>query len=273
MTMDKAFNPHSVEPLWRQRWQELGVGIAQPDSEKPAFVIALPPPNITGRLHLGHACGSSIQDALSRYHRMNGYEVEWCPGTDHAAIATNAVIERQLAAEGTSKEELGREKFHERVDAWYAEYGGAILGQMRNLGFTCDWSRTRFTLDEPYVRAIRTVFKALYEEGLIYRGPRIVNWCPNCRSAISDEEIDWQEHTDTLTHLRYPIEGDGSIVVATVRQDGRPAAHGPGHPHHRGRGGAARVRRRRAQGHPGARSDRLRHRPAPRAAHGERHRT
>jgi valyl-tRNA synthetase len=217
--VDKTFRPQSVEPKWRQRWEELGIGRADPDSPRRKFVIALPPPNITGALHMGHACGFSIQDALSRYHRMLGDEVEWCPGTDHAAIATQNVIERQLATEGTTKEQLGREQFQARVDAWYQEYGGRIYEQMRRLGFTCDWSRSRFTLDPEYVRSIRTVFKGLYDEGLIYRGPRIVNWCPHDRSAISDEEIDWQEHHDTLYYLRYPVEGGDYIVVATVRPE------------------------------------------------------
>lgn len=217
--MEKAFDPRAVEPVWRARWEELGIGIADVTSDRPAYSIALPPPNITGVLHLGHACGFSIQDTLSRHRRMLGFEVEWCPGTDHAAIATQNVIERELAAEGTTKEELGRERFQERVDAWYREYGGRIFEQMRRLGFTCDWSRTRFTLDEAYVRAIRTVFKELFDAGLIYRGPRIVNWCPRCMSAISDEEIDWQEHGDTLVHLRYRVEGGGDIVVATVRPE------------------------------------------------------
>jgi valyl-tRNA synthetase len=217
--MEKAFDPRTVEPGWRSRWEELGIGIADPASTRPSFTIALPPPNITGVLHLGHACGFSIQDTLSRHHRMRGFEVEWCPGTDHAAIATQNVIERQLAAEGTTKEEIGREVFQARVDAWYEEYGGRIFEQMRRLGFTCDWTRARFTLDSEYVRAIRTVFKDLFDAGLIYRGPRIVNWCPSDLSAISDEEIDWQEHTDTLVHIRYPIEGGGDIVVATVRPE------------------------------------------------------
>ena len=150
---------------------------------------------------------------------MLGCEVEWCPGTDHAAIATQNVIERQLAAEGTTKEELGRERFQARVGAWYEEYGGRIFEQMRRLGFSCDWSRARFTLDPAYVRAIRVVFKELYDSGLIYRGPRIVNWCPRCGSAISDEEVEWQEHTDCLISIRYPIEGGGEIVIATVRPE------------------------------------------------------
>jgi valyl-tRNA synthetase len=235
--MEKAYDPRTVEPDWRARWEELGIGIADRNSDRPSFTIALPPPNITGVLHLGHACGFSIQDTLSRHHRMRGFEVEWCPGTDHAAIATQNVIERQLAAEGTTKEDLGRERFQLRVDAWYEEYGGRIYEQMRRLGFTCDWSRARFTLDAAYVRAIRTVFKDLFDSGLIYRGPRIVNWCPSDLSAISDEEIDWQEHTDTLVHLRYPIEGGGDIVVATVRPEtmlgDTAVAVAPGDPRYR----------------------------------------
>jgi len=217
--MDKSFDPHAVEPRWMRRWEELKLGVADVHSPKPTFSIALPPPNITGVLHMGHAVMGSVQDILCRHHRMKGYEVEWCPGTDHAAIATQNVIERQLAAEGTSKEQLGRAAFQQRVDAWYADYGGRILQQMRALGFSLDWSRTRFTLDASYVRAIRTAFKALYDDGLIYRGPRIVNWCPRDRSAISDEEIDWQEHTDSMVQLRYPVEGGGDIVIATVRPE------------------------------------------------------
>jgi valyl-tRNA synthetase len=217
--MDKSFSPSDVEPRWRARWEELGVGIADAATDRPSFSIALPPPNITGALHMGHALQQSVQDILARHHRMRGYEVEWCPGTDHAAIATQNVIERQLAAEGLTKEELGREAFRARVDAWYEEYGGRIFEQMRRLGFSCDWSRARFTLDPAYVRAIRVVFKELYDEGLIYRGPRIVNWCPRCRSAISDEEVEWQEHTDSLVHIRYPVEGGGDITIATVRPE------------------------------------------------------
>jgi valyl-tRNA synthetase len=217
--MEPKFDPTAVEPRWRDRWAELAVGEARPDTGRPSFSIALPPPNITGVLHLGHAAGFSVQDTLVRHRRMVGDEVEWTPGTDHAAIATNAVIERQLAAEGTTKEHLGKPAFLQRVDAWYEEYGGRIYEQMRRLGFTCDWTRSRFTLDDAYVRAIRVVFKQLFEDGLIYRGPRIVNWCPHDRSAISDEEIEWVERQDTLTHLRYPVEGGEHITVATVRPE------------------------------------------------------
>jgi valyl-tRNA synthetase len=217
--MEKHFDWTSVEPKWRERWQELEVGHADVTSTRPAFVIALPPPNITGALHMGHASTFSIQDTVVRQRRMRGFEVEWCPGTDHAAIATQNVIERQLADEGTTKEALGREAFQARVDAWYEEYGGRIYEQMRRMGYTCDWSRSRFTLDDQYVRAIRLVFKTLFDEGLVYRGPRIVNWCPRCRSAISDEEVDWQEHTDPLYYLKYPVDGGLDITVATVRPE------------------------------------------------------
>lgn len=217
--METTFDPTSVELRWRQRWEELGIGHAGVSSTRPTYVIALPPPNITGALHMGHACGFSIQDTLARQKRMAGFEVEWCPGTDHAAIATQNVIERQLADEGTSKEALGRAGFQARVDAWYEEYGGRIYEQMRRLGYTCDWPRSRFTLDPEYVRAIRVAFKALFDAGLIYRGPRIVNWCPRDRSALSDEEIEWREHRDTLYYLRYPVDGGGDIVVATVRPE------------------------------------------------------
>ena len=217
--MEPKFSSAEAESRWRRRWEELGVGRADVASRRPGFTIALPPPNITAPLHMGHAMGGSVQDILARHRRMLGAEVEWCPGTDHAAIATNAVIERQLLAEGTSRETIGRAAFQARVDAWYEECGGRIYEQMRRLGFTCDWPRSRFTLDDAYVRAIRTVFKALFDEGLIYRGPRIVNWCPHDRSAISDEEIDWVEHHDTLTRLRYPVEGGGEVVVATVRPE------------------------------------------------------
>lgn len=217
--MEKTFEPKSVEPRWRDRWDELKIGHADASSSKPHFSISLPPPNITGALHCGHAVSFSVQDTLCRYRRMLGDEVEWTPGTDHAAIATNAVIERQLASEGTSKEELGKEKFLERVDQWYEKTGGRIYEQMRQMAFTCDWDRARFTLDKEYVRAIRVVFKQLFEEGLIYRGPRIVNWCPFDRSAISDEEVEWVERTDKLTHLRYPVETGDFIVVATVRPE------------------------------------------------------
>ncbi len=217
--MQKAFAPAEVEPRWRARWEELKVGVADPESPREPFTIALPPPNVTAELHLGHAAGFSVQDALCRFMRMSGREVEWAPGTDHAAIATNAVMERRLALEGRTREQVGRAAFDVMVQDWYRSTGARILEQMRLLGFTLDWTRTRFTMDEAYERSIRTAFVALFEQGLIYRGPRIVNWCPHDRSAISDEEVNWEEHTDRLVRLRYPVEGGGEVVVATVRPE------------------------------------------------------
>jgi valyl-tRNA synthetase len=215
-----VYEPHQNESRWRQRWEEIELGRADPASSKPAFSIALPPPNITGSLHMGHALNAVVQDSLCRYHRMRGFEVCWVPGTDHAAIATQNVIERQLADEGTSKEEIGREAFDARVADWYRTYQGRIVEQLRRMGASCDWSRERFTLDEPYVRVIRTVFKSLYEDGLIYRGPRIVNWCPRCASAISDEEVEYQEHHDTFYYVRYlRADGAGEIVIGTTRPE------------------------------------------------------
>ncbi|MFZ0217564.1 MAG: valine--tRNA ligase, partial [Candidatus Dormiibacterota bacterium] len=218
--MPTAYDPRVVEPVWSDRWEKAALFRADASSERPPFSIALPPPNITGDLHLGHAVNAALQDAWARYRRMTGYEVLWQPGTDHAAIATQNVIEKQLAGEGTTKEELGRAAFEERVAEWYDEVGHRIIGQLQELGASIDRSRLRFTLDEQYVRAVRTAFVHYYDRGLIYRGPRIVNWCPRCQSAISDLEVQWREHTDTLYSIRYPIEGSGeTITIATVRPE------------------------------------------------------
>ncbi|MHB1575052.1 MAG: valine--tRNA ligase [Candidatus Dormibacteria bacterium] len=218
--MKAAFDPAATEAHWRRRWEELHLGEADVESSRPSFSIALPPPNITGALHMGHALNAVIQDSLSRFHRMRGYEVCWVPGTDHAAIATQNVIERQLAQEGTSKEELGREAFNHRVEAWYSTYQGRIVEQLRRMGASCDWTRERFTLDDAYVRVIRTAFKELFDQGLIYRGPRIVNWCPRCHSAISDEEVEYREHHDTFYFVRYrEADGGSGLVIATTRPE------------------------------------------------------
>lgn len=218
--MKAVYEPEASERRWRQRWEELQLGRADPASGKPAFSIALPPPNITGSLHLGHALNAVVQDSLCRFHRMRGFEVCWIPGTDHAAIATQNVIERQLAAEGSSKEEIGRRAFDLRVEEWYRTYQGRIVEQLQRMGASCDWSRERFTLDPAYVRVIRTVFKTLYEQGLIYRGPRIVNWCPRCHSAISDEEVQYEEQVDEFYYVRYRrADGGGEVVVATTRPE------------------------------------------------------
>jgi valyl-tRNA synthetase len=219
--MPKSYDPQAVEASWFARWEEAGLFRADARSTKPKFSMALPPPNVTGELHTGHALQSALYDMWARYRRMTGFEVLWLPGTDHAAISTQNVIERQLAEEGTTKEELGRERFNERVEAWYGSVGATIIDQFKELGASLDYSRLRFTMDPAYVRAVRTAFVRFWEKGWLYRGPRIVNWCPRCLSAISDLEVDWQEHQDTLYFIRYPIEDEPgeSVTIATVRPE------------------------------------------------------
>ena len=218
--MAAAYDPVAIERAWYARWEEAGLFRADPRSPKPKYSIALPPPNVTGELHMGHATNQSLQDAWARYRRMTGHEVLWLPGTDHAAIATQNVIEKQLAAQGRAKEDIGRAAFEELVDEWYRSVGATILEQSRLLGSSLDFSRSRFTMDPAYVHAVRTAFVRYYERGWMYRGPRIVNWCPRCLSAISDLEIDWQTHHDTLYSIAYPVEGSGArITIATVRPE------------------------------------------------------
>src|ERR1700694_4815029 len=229
--MEKAWKPQEVEREFYRSWEEAGLFVADSRSPRPHFSMVLPPPNITGEPHLGHPTNPSLQDVYCRYKRMRGFEVLWLPGTDHAAIATQNVIEKQLAAEGTSKEELGRAAFEKRVAAWYASVGQTILEQERRLGLSLDWSRLRFTLDEAYVRAIREAFARLYRDGLLYGGPRIVNWCPHDKSSISDLEVEWREQEDQLFYVRYDmVDGSGHLVVATARPetmlaDGALAVH------------------------------------------------
>jgi valyl-tRNA synthetase len=217
--MPKSYDHEATEAGWYARWEKAGLFTADAKSPKPKYTICLPPPNITGELHMGHALNHSLQDFCSRYRRMTGYEVLFLPGMDHAAIATQNVIEKQLAAEGMTKEQLGREAFESRVNEWYVEVGDTIVRQDRILGASLDWTRLRFTMDERYVRSVMTAFVAFYERGWIYRAPRIVNWCPHDQSAISDLEVKWEEHHDTLYYIRYPIEGDGEVVIATVRPE------------------------------------------------------
>jgi valyl-tRNA synthetase len=223
--MPTAFDPQAVEAGWYARWELEGLFIADAKSHKRKYTICLPPPNITGELHMGHALNHTLQDICARYRRMAGYEVLFLPGMDHAAIATQNVIEKQLAAEGMTKEELGREAFESRVNEWYGEVGDTIVRQDRILGVSLDWSRLRFTMDERYVRSVMTAFVAFYEKGWIYRAPRIVNWCPRDRSAISDLEVKWQEHHDTLYFIRYPLEFGGSSPQAPAGQSPSPGAH------------------------------------------------
>jgi valyl-tRNA synthetase len=211
-----SWNPAEVEGELYARWVAAGYFTADSSSDRPPFSIVIPPPNVTGSLHIGHAFEHSLMDALVRRKRMQGFETCWLPGMDHASIPVHALVERQLAAEGTSRRELGREKFLERVWEWKNNYGGQILNQMRRLGDSVDWSRERFTLDEGLSRAVQTIFKKLYDDGLIYRAERLINWSPVLRSALSDAEVDHKEIEGELVSMRYG-DGDASIVVATTR--------------------------------------------------------
>ncbi|MFC6090689.1 valine--tRNA ligase [Saccharothrix lopnurensis] len=213
-----AWNPAEVEAGLYERWVERGYFTADANSDKPPFTIVLPPPNVNGSLHMGHALNHSVMDALTRRRRMQGYEVLWLPGTDHAGIATQTAVERALASEGKSRHDLGREKFVERVWEWREEVGGTILGQMRRLGDGVDWSRLRFTMDEVLSQSVQTIFKKLFDDGLIYRAERIINWCPRCQTALSDIEVDHSEDDGELVSIRYG-SGDRSIVVATTRAE------------------------------------------------------
>ena len=218
MTMDKNFSPADIEGRWYDHRE--ANGYFAPSGEGPAFCITIPPPNVTGTLHMGHGFQQAIMDALVRYQRMRGHNTLWQVGTDHAGIATQMVVERQLESEGSSREALGREAFTERVWDWKAESGGAITQQLRRLGTSPDWSRERFTMDPGLSQAVQRVFITLFEEGLIYRGHRLVNWDPTFHTAISDLEVVQEEEAGSLWHLRYPLQGqDGHLVVATTRPE------------------------------------------------------
>ncbi|MFJ6796665.1 valine--tRNA ligase [Streptomyces sp. NPDC091268] len=212
------YAPAEVEGKLYERWVERGYFTADAASEKPPYTIVIPPPNVTGSLHLGHAFQHTLMDALTRRKRMQGYESLWLPGMDHAGIATQNKVEQQLAEEGKSRHDLGREEFVERVWQWKEEYGGKILGQMRRLGDGVDWSRERFTMDEGLSKAVQTIFKKLFDDGLIYRAERIINWCPRCLTAISDIEVEYQEDAGELVSIRYG-EGEDTLVVATTRAE------------------------------------------------------
>jgi valyl-tRNA synthetase len=217
-TLSAQYQPGEVEQRRYEQWVSAGYFQADPGSDRPPFSIVIPPPNVTGSLHVGHALDHTIQDTLVRRRRMQGYEALWLPGMDHAGIATQNVVERQLATQGLSRHDLGREKFVERVWQWKAESGGAILGQMRRLGDSVDWSRERFTMDAGLSRAVQTIFKRLYDDNLIYRAERIINWCPRCLTALSDIEVEHSEDDGELVSVRYG-EGAGAIVVATTRAE------------------------------------------------------
>ncbi|MDH5525804.1 MAG: valine--tRNA ligase [Nitrospirota bacterium] len=217
--LDKQYSPHDVEARWYPLWEQRGYFTA-PASGDNAFSVVIPPPNVTGSLHMGHALNNTLQDILTRWHRMRGGTALWLPGCDHAGIATQNVVEKQLAAEGKVRDDLGREKFIERVWNWKEESGGTIMGQLRRLGSSCDWSRERFTMDPGLSTAVREVFVSLYEEGLIYRGDYLVNWCPRCESALSDLEVEHEETQGALYHLRYRVaDSDRTLTIATTRPE------------------------------------------------------
>ncbi len=214
------YDPRPVERKWYAYWEENRFFHADPASEKPPYTIVIPPPNVTGILHLGHVLNNTVQDVLVRFKRMQGFETLWMPGTDHAGIATQVVVEKMLAEKGVDKEEIGREAFVEEVWKWREQYGGTIVRQLKELGCSCDWRRERFTLDEGLSRAVATVFVALFERKMIYRGHRIIHWCPRCRTALSNEEAIPRDEQGSLWHIRYPLENrDGWITIATTRPE------------------------------------------------------
>jgi valyl-tRNA synthetase len=192
-TMEKTYNPQAIEETTYRRWEQSGAFRAPVVPGKKPFTIVMPPPNITGQLHMGHAMDGVLQDALTRYHRMKGDPTLWLPGTDHASIATEVKVVQRLEEQGISKHDIGREEFLRHAWAWKEEYGGRITRQLRRMGASCDWSRERFTMDEGCSRAVREVFVRLYEKGLIYRGDRIINWCPDCATALSDAEVEFEQ--------------------------------------------------------------------------------
>jgi valyl-tRNA synthetase len=220
MQLEKVYEPQRFEPHWAQWWIDAGVFHADVGSAAPVFALVIPPPNVTGSLHIGHMLEHSEIDCTVRWHRMRGDNTLWLPGTDHAGISTEMMVVRQLASEGTSRNEVGREKFIERVWQWKEQYGGTIIRQMIRMGVSCDWSRERFTMDPGLSRAVREVFVRLWEKGLIYRGEYMVNWCPRCQTVLSDLEVKHEETQGHLWHIRYPVVGaDRHLVVATTRPE------------------------------------------------------
>ncbi|MCH5279613.1 MAG: valine--tRNA ligase [Christensenellaceae bacterium] len=218
--MPKTYDPSVVEDRLYKKWEESGFFHSEPNPEKPPYCIVIPPPNVTGQLHMGHALDETMQDILIRYKRMSGYETLWVPGTDHASIATEVKVVEKLAKEGLTKQDVGRDGFMEHAWAWKKEYGGRIVSQLRKLGSSCDWERERFTMDEGCSKAVIKVFVDLYKKGLIYRGDRIVNWCPTCKTAISNAEVEFEEQPSSLWHVRYDApDGSYSITCATTRPE------------------------------------------------------
>lgn len=220
MEMEKTYNPSGFEKEIYEQWEKEGYFKAKIDPDKLPFTIVIPPPNITGQLHMGHALDETLQDTLIRFKRMQGYSALWLPGTDHASIATEVKIVEQMAKEGLTKKDVGRDGFLERAWAWKEKYGGRIVEQLKLLGSSCDWSRLAFTMDERCSKAVKEVFVNLYEKGLIYRGDRIINWCPECKTALSDAEVEYEEVDSNLWYIKYPVKGtDEYLTVATSRPE------------------------------------------------------
>ncbi len=218
--MNKTYDPKSFEERIYKKWLDNKYFAAHPDPDKKPFTVVIPPPNITGQLHMGHALNDTIQDSIIRYKRMKGFEALWLPGTDHASIATEVKIVQKMREEGLSKDDVGRDGFLQRAYAWKEQYGGRIVEQLKKMGFSCDWDKLAFTMDERCSKAVREVFVNLYDKGLIYRGDRIINWCPECGTAISDAEVEYETEEGHLWHLRYPVENsDEFIIVATTRPE------------------------------------------------------
>jgi valyl-tRNA synthetase len=221
LPLDKTYNPTAVEKKWAAHWAEHRLFQPRQTGKPESFCMVIPPPNVTGSLHIGHALNNTLQDILTRWKRMQGLQTLWIPGTDHAGIATQNVVERQLKEEGLSREDLGREAFIERVWAWRHQSGDTIIGQLKQLGASCDWDRLRFTMDKGLSLAVRKVFVQLYDEGLIYRGERLINWCPRCLTALSDIEVEHEDIKGTLYHIRYNLAEDPEafLTVATTRPE------------------------------------------------------
>ncbi len=218
--LNKVYEPQAVEAEIYKMWQEGGYFHAERDENKKPFTIVMPPPNVTGQLHMGHAMDATLQDSIIRFKRMQGYNALWIPGVDHAGIATQIKVEEELRKEGLTRYDLGREKFLERVWDWKNRFGNRIVEQQKKLGASCDWDRARFTMDEGCSKAVREVFVSLYEKGLIYKGSRIINWCPHCVTALSDAEVEYVDKPGHLWHIRYPLEdGSGEVIVATTRPE------------------------------------------------------
>ncbi|MDH4186859.1 MAG: class I tRNA ligase family protein, partial [Nitrospira sp.] len=219
--LDKSYDPKAAEARWSDIWIRQGYFHASPTHPGQPYSIVIPPPNVTGSLHVGHALNHSLQDIVIRWRRMQGRNVLWLPGTDHAGIATQNVVEKQLMAEGASRESLGRERFIERIWQWKATSGDTIIRQQKRLGESCDWDRLRFTMDEGLSKAVLEVFVRLHEEGLIYRGERLINWCPRCLTALSDIEVEHEDIKGKLYSIEYPLEQDPTIrlTVATTRPE------------------------------------------------------